>query len=78
MLCAGGMLALAPADPNAPPLRRHTEINPSGGPAAAAAAAIVANAGGVDFSHGARNSVPAGLTGYDAEVAPQLSDLEQW
>jgi len=62
---------------NPPQMRRHTALNPAIGPAAAAAAAIVAANSSSGNADG-RNTVPAGLTGYDAVVAPALSDLEQW
>ena len=64
---------------NATPLRSHTRLNPNAGPQAAAAAAALtaANGPGTDFTGGS-NSIPAGFTGYDASVAPALSDIEQW
>ena len=61
----------------AAPLRSHTILNPAAGPAAAAAAAALA-AASAPIVDGGTNSVPAGLSGYDADVAPSLTDLEQW
>lgn len=53
-------------------MRRHTAVHQADG-AGAAASSSDDGSGRAD-----RNSVPAGLTGYDASVAPALSDLEQW